>query len=478
VDLGDTNPTLPNPGPILSSPENVNAELDIAKLRSAVDGPVLTPQDPGYAHECRTFNLASPLTPAVVVGAASPEDVSAAVRFAAANDLPVAVRGGGHMQPYTADGAVLVTLDRMNKVEINPEAPSVRVTGAARWQDVLDAAAPHGLAALNGSAPTVSAIGYALGGGQSPTLGRLHGYAADHITRLQVVTGDGEIRDVDASSELFTTLRGSKGALGVVTAMEIGLFDLPRILAGGLFFPGERLAEVLPIWRDWAATLPDEAATSVAVLRLPPLEFLPEAMRGAFLVHVRFAYAGPENDGRALLKPMRAAGDTVLDTVAEVPYAAAATIHFDPPEPLPYWDASLGLRELTDDTLAAIVDVAGPASGSPLVTLEIRALGGALDRAPAVADVVPSRGLPFQAFALGAGGPEDAPFIHEHLSRTVEALRPWAHERRMPNFVSPEEALDPELVSGVYSGSALSVIRAAKQAYDPANVFRFGLNPA
>ncbi|CAL9641685.1 Mitomycin radical oxidase (plasmid) [Streptomyces sp. enrichment culture] len=151
------------------------------------------------------------------------------------------------------------------------------MTAGARWQQVIDAAAPLGLAPLNGSSPLVGVIGYTLGGGLSPTMGRAHGWAADHVTSLEVVTADGELRHVDAASEpdLFWALRGGKSNFGVVTAMEFALFPAARLWAGGLFYDGADAAAVLHTYAEVTADAPDELSSSIALLRLPALPVCP-----------------------------------------------------------------------------------------------------------------------------------------------------------------------------------------------------------
>ncbi|MEU4532094.1 FAD-binding oxidoreductase [Micromonospora ureilytica] len=447
---------------------------DVNVLRDQLTGPLFVPGDPGYDDECATFNLNTPLAPAIAVGAATPDDVRNAVRFAAINGLAVAVRGGGHLQPRSGVGQLLLTLDRMNSVRIDPVRATARITGTPRWSQVTSAASEHGLAAMNGSSPTVGAIGYLLGGGMSPVLGRPFGYASDHILSIDVVTADGELRQVTGTSDpdLFFALRGSKGNLGVVTAVDLALQPVRTVYGGGLWFAGERLAEILPVWRDFAAALPDAATTSIAVQRLPAAPELPEPLRAAFVLHLRFAYVGPAAEGERLLAPLRVLGPVVLDTITDLPYADSGTIHHDPDLPLPYFDRSLGLRELSDGTLAALVELTGPGSDCPLVSAEIRALGGALDRPPAAPDAVPSRGLPFQFFAFGVGGPDEAQLMQGYLARCVDVLSPWAFPRRMVNFVSPEEALTPRSLREVYGAELYDRIVAVKEKYDPDNVFR------
>jgi FAD/FMN-containing dehydrogenase len=137
----------------------------IAPLRAQVEGPVLLAGDVDMPREISGFNVALTHRPAVVVGATSVEDVEAAVRFAARHDLPVAVQATGHGQFLDACGAVLVVTRRMNDVTIDPTRRTATLGAGVRWRAVLDAAAAHGLAPLSGSASSVGAVGYMLGGG-------------------------------------------------------------------------------------------------------------------------------------------------------------------------------------------------------------------------------------------------------------------------------------------------------------------------
>jgi FAD/FMN-containing dehydrogenase len=201
----------------------------VAGLRHRLDGPAFLPGESGYAEECSTHNLLTPLRPRVAIGASSSVDVRAAVRFAAEYELGVAVRGGGHTVARQDQDVVVVNMSRMRNAEVDTKTRLVRFEGGALSQDVLDAVTPHGLAPVNGSAPTVGATGYLLGGGQSPFLGRSLGWAAEYVTGIDLVTADGALCRVtpERESELFFALRGTKGNFGVVTAIETEVFPWP-----------------------------------------------------------------------------------------------------------------------------------------------------------------------------------------------------------------------------------------------------------
>ena len=312
---------------------------------TAVAGPVLRPGDPGWRTEIAGFNLTFTPTPALVVGATCTADVAAAVRYAASVGKRVAVQATGHGLMSDLDDAVLVTTRRMTNVLIDPVARTARVAAGVRWRAVIDAAAEHGLAPLSGSSSQVGVVGYTTGGGLGP-LCRRYGFAADHVTRFTIVTADGAVREVLAEStdpddvDLFWAVRGGKGSFGIVTELEFGLVPVATFHGGAVFFAGEDAPAVLHAWREWAPTLPEDTTTSVALLRLPPVPELPEALRGRFVVALPFTHLGEQ--GPALLEPMRAAAPPIMDVVADLPFAAIDAVHMDPTEPMPRGTAAWG----------------------------------------------------------------------------------------------------------------------------------------
>jgi len=402
---------------------------DLPALTAAVAGPVLQPGDDGYAEEVAGYNLAHRPAAAVVVGATSTADVAAAVRFARATGRKVAVQATGHGLTDELFGTVLVTTRRMDGVAVDPLNRRARVGAGVRWAAVIQAAAPHGLAPLNGSSSTVGVVGYTTGGGLGP-MARRYGFAADHVRRFTIVTADGAVRECSENSggdeaDLFWAVRGGKGNFGIVTEMEFDLVPVARFYGGSVLFGADDAAAVLHTWRQWAPTVPEDTTTSVALLRLPPDPALPEPVRGRFVVAVRFTHLGDAAEGEALFAPIRAAGAPLMDMVAEMPYPAIDAVHMDPTEPMPVWDRGCAISALPAEAVDALLAVAGPQAEVPLAMVELRLLGGAIAREPEVPNAVAGRHAAFSVFTVGvlAGPPVEV--VAASGAAVVESVREW-----------------------------------------------------
>jgi FAD/FMN-containing dehydrogenase len=237
---------------------------------------MVLPEDPGFDEARRAWNLTVDQRPAAVVFTESAAAVAAAVLFAKERGYRIAPQATGHnAAPLgSLDGTILLRTDRMRGVHIDPEARIARVQAGTLWLEVVEAAARHGLAALAGSSPDVSVVGYTLGGGVS-FLGRKYGLCANSVRAVELVTAAGRLVRADRGSapDLFWALRGGGGSFGVVTAIELDLLPVEHAYAGVLWYPIERGSEVLHAWRELtrSAQLPDELTTIGRFLRLPPL---------------------------------------------------------------------------------------------------------------------------------------------------------------------------------------------------------------
>ncbi|MFN8122115.1 MAG: FAD-binding oxidoreductase [Thermoleophilia bacterium] len=430
-----------------------------------VRGTVTLPGDARWDTARAAYNLAVDQRPRAVVRAACAEDVQAVMRAARELGLRVAPQGTGHgCGPMASlEDAVLVRTDDLGGVEVDPAARRVRAGAGVRWAEVAAALDPHGLAALAGTSATVRVAGYTLGGGIG-FLGRAHGLACNAVLAVELVTADGALRRVDAGTDpdLFWALRGGGGSFGVVTAIEFAAVPAPELYAGALFWDASRAPEVFAAWREWIAGAPPELTSTARILMFPPIPDIPEPFRGRAFANVQGAFLGSEADGAALWAPMREL-DPEIDTLAPMAPSGLAAINMDPPDPLPYAGDGGLLTGMPDDAVTALLAVHGPGTGSPLISVEVRHLGGALAEARDGAGALAAVPAPFAWFAVGAiPVPEAAGVVHGTIAAVGEALSPWDAGRSYLNFA--ETPCHGDRLFGVDVHARL---RAVRSAYDP-----------
>src|SRR3954447_13175051 len=251
-------------------------EATVQELRESIQGEVLTPTDPGYLEAAKIWNGAhDDRRPALVLRCAGAADVATAVGFARSNDLPIAVRGGGHSIAgfSTCDDGIVIDLSRMNEVRVDPVARRATVGGGAVWADVDSRTQQHGLATTGGLVSSTGVAGFTLGGGIGWTM-RKFGLACDNLVAADVVTADGRLLPASESEnpDLLWGLRGGGGNFGIVTQFEFDLHPLgPMVYAGPIFYPAEAAEELLRVFRDWAGDAPDEITGIVNLTSAPPL---------------------------------------------------------------------------------------------------------------------------------------------------------------------------------------------------------------
>lgn len=379
-----------------SSPLTTQPTDDLAAIR----GPVFAPDDAGYTEELTGFQTGIARQPALVVGAADAGDVQIAVRHARSAGLHVEVQATGHGTMTDGAGSLLISTRRLDTVAVDPRSRTARVGAGARWAQVIDAAAEHGLAPLSGSAPSVGVVGYTLGGGLG-LLARQYGYAADHVRSVDLVTPDAERRHVTADSDpdLFWALRGAPASFGIVTALEIDLVPVARFFGGGLTFDLGTTPELLHAYRAWTETVPDELTSSVSMIPFPDQAPFPEPMRGRHIATIHVTYTGDAEEGARLVAPLRALGP-LADSVAEMAFADSADVFKDPTDPHAYRGDGYLLSDFDPHAFDQVVDRLRPGAG-PMTIAFLHHLGGRLAGPADVPNVVGFRDARFLFRLLG-----------------------------------------------------------------------------
>jgi len=437
----------------------------------SITGRVATAADGDWDEARQGWNLAADQHPAAVAFVQSANDVSAVLRFAAERGLKVTAQGTGHGAAPLAplvDDTILIRTNGMKGIEIDPAA-TARVEAGVHGEELGAAAEAHGRCSQPGSSPNVGTIGYTLGGGLG-WLGRRHGFACNLVRAIELVTADGEQRRIDAETEpdLFWALRGGGGGYAIVTALEVELLPVAEVYAGALIFPAELGIDAVRAYRDWTAGLSEDVTSRGRFLRPPPMPDVPEPLRDRPLWTVTAACVGSREEGEAHLAPLRELGEPIMDTFDQIPAGALGRINMDPEPPVPVLGHHQVLRELPDEAIDALVGVAGPDAGSPLLLTELAQLGGALARPVDGGGALPSLDGAFVMLAIGVPmTPELGQAIPGALDRLHEAMAPWSAEGGYLNFA--ERPCD---VDAVLSAETCRRLAEVKRRWDPDGLIR------
>src|ERR1700753_1574472 len=228
--------------------ERTRAAAELLREQMPADRVVAEPS--AVAAASQSWNEQVRTRPALVARCRATSDVQAAVRAARAAGLPLSVLGGGHDWAGSGirEGGLLVDLSTMSEVTVDGD--EARVAGGATVSDVLDAARPHGQAAVVGTVGSVGFAGLTLGGGYGTLIG-VAGLGVDNLLSAEVVLADGEVVTAgpEEHPDLFWALRGGGGNFGVVTEIRTRLYPLATVTTGMIAFGWDQARSVLPGWR-------------------------------------------------------------------------------------------------------------------------------------------------------------------------------------------------------------------------------------
>jgi FAD/FMN-containing dehydrogenase len=461
------------------APEGRVDQTALTELERSFRGQLVRPGDPAYDEQRKVWNGSIDRSPALVARCAGAADVIAAVRFARATGLVVAVRGGGHSFPglSVCDGGVVIDLGPMNGIRVDPEARTVRAQAGVLLGELDRETQAFGLAVPSGIVTHTGLAGLTLGGGIG-WLMRKHGLTIDQLLAVDVVTAEGELVRASETEnpDLFWGLRGGGGNFGIVTEFEFRLNPVgPIVLAGPIFWPMSDSANVLRFYREWIAEAPDELMTIVVHRKAPSVPFVPPDLRGELVVAVVPCYAGSVDDGERVVRPLRKFGSPVLDLCEPKPFLAHQGM-FDPsyPHGWSYYMRACDVAELTDEVIDITVDHS-LRIGSPLTAFPIWQRGGAAAR-------VDEQDAAFHGRAAGytfniAGATESAEGFDEEREwvRAFWAALAPHHTSVYVNFLMDE---GEQRIRHAYGDQKYDRLKALKRRYDPDNFFRHNQNIA
>jgi berberine-like enzyme len=157
----------------------------------------------------------------------------------------------------------------------------------------------------------------------------------------------------------------------------------------------------------------------------------------------------------------------VLDTTGVIPTRELSALHMDPPGPAPGMGDGYMLNELSPEAVDALVQSAGAESGSSLLSVEVRHLGGALARTDE-GDGAALLDKPFAMFAVGiAPTPEARRQTVHDVGRVLTALAPWDSGRDYSNWRETRST-----GARLFSPETYARLREIKAEVDPDDVIR------
>ncbi|HEY7208013.1 MAG TPA: FAD-binding oxidoreductase [Gaiellaceae bacterium] len=451
---------------------NANGGID------GFSGELVRPGDAGYDEARSVFNAMIDRRPALIARCATSADVASAVRLARDEELPLAVRSGGHSVSGlgVCEGGIVVDLRGLKRIDVDPVGRSVRAGGGVLWGELDAATQAHGLHTPGGRVTTTGIGGFTTGGGYGWTSSK-HGLACDNLLSAEVVLADGSVvrASEDENEDLFWAIRGGGGNFGIVTEFELRLHELgPIVLAGLALWPLDRGPEVVRAWRDYVDEAPDEVSSACVVVTAPPEPFVPDHLQGRPALGLAVLYVGDPGDGATAIQPLRELQPEV-DLIQPMPYTAFQAIldPMAPPGLRSYWRGEY-MSGLTDPAIDTFLEHAPglTSAAAPFSQMVFFRIGQGVTAVPEDATAFSHRdaGYLFHPISAWADPADDERLIAANRA-FADAMGPFGTGGAYLNF-TPEA----DRVRDAYGDAKYERLVALKDKYDPDNLFRLNQN--
>jgi FAD/FMN-containing dehydrogenase len=443
----------------------------ISDLAARFSGQLLQPADAGYDEARRVHNGLIDKRPTLVARCRNVADIVDAVNLAHESNLESAVKGGGHNVAgrATIDGGLLIDLSLMKGIHVDPTRRTVRVQGGATWAEYNRETQAHGLASTGGTVSATGVAGLTLGGGLGWLVPK-YGLAIDNLRSAQIVTADGRVLTAsdDENEDLFWAIRGGGGNFGVAASFEFAVHPVGPVVIGGLVaHPFASAGDVLRVFRDATAALPDELMLFGGLVHAPDGS-------GVKLAAIAACHCGSRADGEQAVRAVKAYGKPAMDALGPIPYATMNTL-LDagfPRGALNYWKSSF-LSFLSNDAIDTLVDCFGRVP-SPMSLVGVEHMHGAGTRVGPDATAFPHRARGFNLLVISQWmNPADSDANIAWGRETYAAMRPYMGAGRYVNYMGADEG---DNAAAAAYGPNYDRLRRLKAKYDPTNFFRQNLN--
>ncbi len=448
----------------------------VEALKTGLRGQLIAPGDDAYETARKVHNGMIDRRPRLIARCADVGDVIAALRFGRENNLPVAVRGGGHNAGGlgVCDDGLVIDLSPLRYTRVDPAARTVRVGGGSTWGDVDHATHAFGMATPSGIISTTGVGGLTLGGGLGH-LTRRCGLSIDNLLGADVVLADGRFVTVgpEAHPDLFWAIRGGGGNFGIVTSFLFRLQPISTVHAGPMLWDLDRAVEVMQWYREFITTAPDDVNGFFAFLTVPPAPPFPEQLHMKKMCGVLWCYTGPADRFEEAFKPVRRFRSPALEMVGRMPQPALQSM-FDglyPPGLQWYWRADF-VKELSDAAIGQHVKY-GTALPTMHSTMHLYPVNGAAHRVGKTDTAWSYRDATWAEVIVGVDpDPANKDRIVRWTKEYWDAVHPYSAGGAYVNFMMDE---GEDRVKATYRDN-YERLAAIKKTYDPTNVFRVNQN--
>jgi hypothetical protein len=459
----------------------------LSNLKPSLRGALITRDDEeafsvarfrGWNHDLNT--RANPLGFVIASGV---RDVVTTLNYCRENRLPITVRGKGAHSPYgMATDAVVIDLQRMSTVRVDPVKKLAYVQAGADGGDVDHETALHNLICITGSVSHTGFAGVALGGGIGH-LSRWLGAVVDSIAGYELVTATGKVVRVDESNdpELFWGMRGNGASFGIVTEFVLKLHDMPNngIIRGGpILWGADKAKEVMTSWLRRIAR-PDRKNTETL-----QFAFLHSPDGHPLCGVIPLIVGESEDTAKAACDKLAAyGGGALVRQDAQLPYTAIqAALDEAFPYNANYWDKGVFVDwdPRDDSAVQAIVDTAvktwnkkSEFASKTCTFLLFMEVNGAVGEADPASTSFGARGGRLWCTALTGWSDDDdnkRTTCKKWCDSFVESLKPF-HVTTYLNNAMPENENE---MRRVFPEETMKRLQALKKKHDPEGMFKTG----
>jgi FAD/FMN-containing dehydrogenase len=251
------------------------AQLPALPSVPSTDALLLRPSDAQFGQYQESFNTLTILTPQLRALCKTARAVGIMVDWCQSNNLPFAIRCGGHSyEGFSQSASVVIDTRLISAIKVDAAGKTAAVGAGASLGQLYQAIALQGFAFPGGSCPTVGVSGHLLGGGYG-YLARPFGLACDNVLSIDLVDPQGQQVHADAqhNTDLFWACRGGGGgSFGVVTGYSLRLQKLASVFTfkiSLLKLSLQRAAAVMKEWQAWAPQAPQSIDSNFVISKNP-----------------------------------------------------------------------------------------------------------------------------------------------------------------------------------------------------------------